>query len=128
MQYAGIDVSADTVDVSLQDASGLREERFPNDAKGHRALVAMLSRSAPVRVALEPTSTYSLDLTATLHEAPGVEVMVVNPRKAAHFAKAHGRGKTDKGDARVLRHYVASTTFVAWKPTSEEASRLRQLS
>ena len=47
-----------------------------------------------------------------LHQADGIEVMILNPRLAANFAKAlNARGKTDQSDARVLREYAASRPF-----------------
>jgi len=63
------------------------------------------------------------------HEAANVEIMVINPRVAAHFAKAlNQRGKTDAADAAMLMEYAATRPFTAWTPPSATALQLRQIS
>jgi transposase len=84
-----------------------------------------LERSArPVRVALESTGLYGLDLALTLHQA-GVAVMVANPRAVRHFAQALlQRSKNDQRDAEVLREFAARMPFQAWRPPSAAALKL----
>ncbi len=78
---------------------------------------AVRRRGRKVRVCLESTGTYGLDLALALHRAVGIEVMVLNPRAARNFAKAlMRRSKTDPIDARVLREYVRRMEFVPWHP------------
>ena len=76
----GIEVSHLTLVVALRGHDHdepLRE--FPNTRAGHQAVLRFLERRArPVRVALESTGLYGLDLALTLHQA-GVAVMVANP-------------------------------------------------
>jgi len=77
-----------------------------------------------VRVAMESTGLYGLDLALTLHQA-GVAVMVANPRAVRHFAQALlQRSKNDQLDAGVLREFAARMPFVAWRPPSAAALKL----
>src|SRR4029450_13718164 len=95
---AGIDVSKDVLDVAVRrDEQRLETARFDNDAGGHRKLVAWLTkRGRTARVVLESTGTYSLDVALALHRAPGIAVMVANPRVVKQFAGAlMQRAKTD---------------------------------
>jgi len=82
--HLGIDVSAKTLVVARRTSSGAtRQRRFPNTASGHQKLVDWAADlSDDVRVCLEATGIYSLDLALALDAAPGVEVSVVNPRSA----------------------------------------------
>jgi transposase len=122
----GIEVSHLTLVVALRvhdHAEPLRE--FPNTREGHQALLRFLARSArPVRVALESTGLYGLDLALTLHQA-GVAVMVANPRAVRHFAQALlQRSKNDQRDAGVLREFAARMPFQAWRPPAAAALQL----
>ena len=122
----GIEVSQLTLVVALrghEHDEPLRE--FPNTREGHQALLRLLERSArPVRVALESTGLYGLDLALTLHQA-GVAVMVANPRAVRHFAQALlQRSKNDQRDAEVLREFAARMPFQAWHPPSAAALKL----
>jgi hypothetical protein len=76
-------------------------------------VLRFLQRAAgPVRVALESTGLYGLDLALCLHQAR-VAVMVANPRAVRHFAQAMmQRSKNDQLDAAVLREQVAQTCSV----------------
>jgi transposase len=126
----GIDVAARTLEVRLQRPNG--EERayeLANEHKGHRELIKLLTRRrGRARVAFESTGVYHLDLALALHEAHGIEVMVVNPRAARDFARAAmQRSKTDSLDAAVLLDFVRRMPFKAWTPPSREAFELRML-
>jgi transposase len=88
-------------------------------------VLRFLERGArPVRVALESTGLYGLDLAWTLHQA-GVAVMVANPRAVRHFAQALlQRSKNDQLDAAVLCEFAARMPFQAWRPPSAAALKL----
>jgi transposase len=67
----GIEVSAAVLVVALrrQDHDEPRRE-FPNTAEGHQALLRYFERSArPLRVCMESTGLYGLDLALTLDQA-----------------------------------------------------------
>jgi transposase len=122
----GIEVSHLTLVVALRGHDHdepLRE--FPNTREGHQAVLSFLERSArPVRVALESTGLYGLDLALALHQA-GVAVMVANPRAVRHFAQALlQRSKNDQLDAAVLCEFAARMPFQAWRPPSAAALKL----
>ncbi len=100
---AGIDVSARELSVALH--RGKDEDKpalatFSNNPSGHKALIAHLLRgSRRVRVCLEASGNYSLDLALTLQAHRQVEISVINPRRARRFAESLGqRSKTDPVD------------------------------
>ena len=126
----GIDVSAAELVVSCARAGTvLPLARFANDRVGHRQLVRWLTKGGRhVRVGLEATGIYSLDVALALERAPRIAVMVINPRVAHDFARARlQRGKTDALDAAVLRELVTRMPFVPWHPPSPAALALRAL-
>lgn len=84
----GIDVSAAQLVVALEGEGGRGWQRsFPNRASGHEALILWLQKNGTrVRVCLEATGLYSLDLALALHAAAGIEVAVLNPKKVNRFA------------------------------------------
>jgi len=122
----GIEVSARTLLVALgrEGRASLRRE-FPNTPEGHQAVLRWLQRSGrKVRVVLESTGLYGLDLALCLHQA-GLAVMVANPRAVRHFAAAlMQRSKTDRLDAQVLCEFAARMPLVAWCPPSAAAFKL----
>lgn len=122
----GIEVSARTLVVERRrpgQSDAVRE--FANTAAGHQALLRWLqSAGRALRVCLEATGLYGLDLALTL-EAAGVAVMVANPRAVRHFAQAlMQRSKTDRLDAQVLTEYAARLPFQPWRPPSPSALKL----
>jgi transposase len=116
----GIEISARELLVALR--RGEREEglrSFPNTAEGHAAVVRFLTGGPRrVRVVLESTGLYGLDLACALHRAQ-IEVMVANPRAVRHFASAlMQRSKNDRLDVVVLREFAARMPFRAWAAPS----------
>jgi transposase len=129
--FAGLDVSAREISVARRQG---KEEKhvvasFANNASGHKALLAYLVLGTErVRVCLEASGNYSLDLALALHAHCQVEVSLVNPRRARRFAESLGeRSKTDPVDARVLCEYAARIPWVTWQPPSSLALRLRAI-
>ena len=127
-QYVGIDVSAKTLQVAIGGPDGVRDLEISNDAAGHQKLCKLLTKKdVSVRVCLEATGNYSLDVAIALTATKGVEVMIVNPRSARHFADAQlRRAKTDRVDARALLDYAQRMDFIVWKRPSQERMHLRQ--
>lgn len=126
----GIDVSASSLQVAMRGVDGsVRDLEFANDGEGHRKLCQVLTKKGrPVRVCLEATGNYSLDAAIALSSTAGVEVMVVNPKSARHFAEAQlRRAKTDRVDARALLDYVERMVFVPWQRPDQAVIHLRQL-
>ena len=126
METCGVEVSARELVVALgEERGGTRLRRFANSAVGHRALLRMLRRVGKVRVVLEATGLYGLDVAIALSAAEGVEVMVANPRAVRNFAQAMmRRSKNDQLDAVVLREFAARMPFLAWAPPTEKQLEL----
>lgn len=126
----GIDVSKDHLDTAIA-SEDTRDTSLTveNTRAGHRRLLTRLNRHRqPVRVCIESTGVYGLDVARTLANEPNIEVMIVNPRRARRFADALGRrAKTDPIDAHTLLEYCRRMTFVAWRPPSDVALSLRAL-
>jgi len=128
--FCGVDVSAATLNAAMprEHGAGFEQRQFANSAGGHSQLMAWLrKRQCPVRVTLEATGVYSLDVALALEGAEGFEVEVLNPKKASDFAKSLGRSKTDKTDAVALAEYSQRMKFVAWRRPSRNVLELRAL-
>ena len=123
----GVDVGARELVVAIEGRSGTIA--FANDAEGHGRLVRLLrKRRGPIRVGLEASGIYHLDVALALHRTPSIEVMVVNPAAARDFARALlARSKTDGVDAVVLLEFVRRMPFEAWQPPAQEILDLRAL-
>src|SRR5450756_1525552 len=107
----GIDVSKQ----SLELWDGTHEEEVPNE-RGLKTLKKLLKKryggewNETVRFIYEPTGPYSNYLRAFAAEHE-VQVVEVNPKKSANFAKVVGnRSKTDTVDAKMLSTFHALLT------------------
>ena len=128
---SGIDVSAKELWVGLQREGGKNEpeRKFANTPSGHQEVKRYLRRAAArVRVCLESTGLYGLDLGLCLQADSRLEVMVANPRAVKDFAKALlERSKSDPIDTWVLTEYAARMPFRRWQPPSPAALSLTAL-
>lgn len=127
--FCGVDVSAATLAVAIQQEDRALEQcEFANTASGHKTLIASLhKRRARVRVSLEATGIYSLDLALALDAAAQIEVAVLNPKRVNRFGQTLRRSKTDMADAQVLAEYSRRMEFVAWQPPSRCGLQLRAI-
>lgn len=128
----GIDVSAKKLDVAYRDMKGrVERQTFENHTAAHAALVRHLKKRAggkKVRVVLESTGVYGLDLALALDSA-GFEVMVANPRASANFAKATmQRSKTDRLDCVMLLEFAEQMRFRQWQAPSKINLQVRGIS
>lgn len=127
----GIDVSAEelVVHYRLEPAGSSRSVRCGNTPSHHQALIQRLRVGAShVRVVLEATGTYHLELALTLHEAEGFEVMVARPAAMSKFAQVLSqRAKTDLEDARLALEFCERLDFEPWQPPERECFELRSL-
>lgn len=109
-------------------ACGSQRERgeVRNDLATLRTfLIARLQRGRPLRVLMEATGIYYLDL-ALLAAELGAEVMVVNPKAAHNFARAlQQRSKTDRLDAAMLLEFLQRLPFTPWTPPRRVLLELR---
>lgn len=133
----GIEVSAKELVVRLRRGEDLEPLRnFTNTPEGHQMILRYLGRAGRVvRVCMESTGLYGLDLALALSGQEGLEVMVANPRAVRHFARAlMQRSKNDQIDAAVLEQFAAHMPFKPWPRPSVAllglhalARRLREL-
>ena len=130
MNFCGIDVSAAELVVALRSAGrDLPLQSFPNSAAGHRRLLTWLGRTgAGIRVTLEATGVYSLDLAMFLAAADDIELAVVNPKLIRRFAQSlDERSKDDPRDARILLEYSVRMPFRRWYPPTPQQLALREI-
>jgi len=127
MIFVGIDVSAKTFDMAVcSKGKSLSNMQYTNDAKGIRAASKRWKKKEKVRVCMESTGTYYLDLAIYLEGLSNVEVMVVNPRASKSFAQARmQRSKTDKVDAQMLSEFGQRMKFIPWTPPRPEIMAVR---
>ncbi len=125
--FCGIDVSAGSLSVALIEPDhSVWQREFPNSASGHKALLVWLGKhNAKVRVSLEATGIYSLDLALALDADARVEVAVLNPKLVNRFAQTLRRSKTDAADAVVLAEHSRRMPFTRWQRPSVPQLRLR---
>jgi transposase len=125
--FSGMDVSAKTLAVAVQQEGreGFQRREYANSAAGHTQMIAWLLRcGTKVRVSLEATGVYSLDVALALDAAEGIEVAVLNPKTVNRFAETLRRSKTDKADAVALAQYSLRMPFVPWKRPARKALQL----
>jgi transposase len=118
----GVDVSKQQLHVF--DWVSQRHFCLDNDAETIRRFLRSLR--GPVRLAVEPTSTYHLTLVEEAH-ALGCEVFLVNQRQLRHYRDAIGaRNKTDPDDAWLLARYLAheAEQLRPYRPLSGKAQQL----
>ena len=101
--YAGIDISKDTLDISL---AGQPVQSYGADARGIAKLVRKLGKlTGTIQVICEPSGGYERPLLEALWAA-GIAVSLVNAGRVRAFARAQGYlAKTDQIDAGVLREF-----------------------
>jgi transposase len=130
MVFCGIDVSAASLAIALIEPDGsLAQREFSNSASGHGALSAWLKkRNSQVRVSLEATGVYSLDLALALDAEAYIELMVLNPKLVNRFAQTLRRSKTDAADAMVLAEYSRRMPFCRWQRPAASHLALRTMS
>jgi transposase len=121
--FVGIDVSKDRLDVALVGPEGdtpTQRLSFSNATNGIDALVEHLQTVLPVLIVLEATGGYE-KACATLLNANGFSVAVVNPRPVRDYAKTKGfLAKTDRIDALVLSLFARDLRPEA-RPLPDEA-------
>jgi len=129
--FVGCDISKSTIDVSLHHEKRIaRQKQFSNTVAGHRHLIKWITESEPlVRVVIEATGNYSLDLALTLDSCSAIELMVANPSATRQFARAQmRRSKTDRVDAEMLADFAKRMVFVPWTPPEDDILELRGMS
>ena len=118
----GVDVSKETLVICDWESGELTE--LANEAE---EIGRWLERLAgPVRLAVEPTSSYHLAIVEAAQRR-GCAVYLVNPRQLAHYREAvNARNKTDPADAWLLARYLAheGEQLRPFEPASGQAREL----
>ena len=123
----GIDVAKDWLDVAV--TGGAAPWRVANSGEGLEALVAQLREVEVHRIVMEASGGYESLALERLHGA-GFAVVLVQPLRARHFARALGQyAKTDAIDAQVLAHMAVLAVEAAplWAPVAEHVADLKAL-
>jgi len=146
VDWVGVDVSKATFDAAfvrmeqkfpstrLCDVPARRFERSPQGVESFLSWLSALTENdgeqSRVRVAMEATGKYSLELAVWLLEGqPSLKPAIVCPSHTAAFIKSLGlRNKTDKLEARALAFYGVEREPVAYHPPTAEHAELQALS
>lgn len=127
--FVGIDVSQATLDVCILPMQ--HTQQIPNTPTAHNALVETLrplaDQPADIRVVLESTGGLELPVALALAHV-GIEVAIIKPQRARHFAKATGQlAKTDAIDAAILARFCQTIPLTIQPLPPEEIRLLRDL-
>lgn len=123
----GVDVSKDKVDVASSD--GALVETWPQLPEALSDLAERLAALPVHRVLIEATGGYESALVHALH-AKGLPVVLIEPKRARHFAKGLGRkAKTDRIDAVFLARMaqIGVDDVPLWQPREPLRAELRGL-
>ncbi len=103
--YVGIDVAKRSLEIALSNGE---QWSCPNAEPDLAQLSERLAQLKPTLVVMEATGGYERALAVALYAA-GIELRVVNPRQAHHFARALGaQAKSDRIDAQMLARFAQS--------------------
>lgn len=121
-----LDIGASKHAFALKAGDTQERGEVRNEAGELRSFLGkQLARSGALRVLVEATGIYYLDVALIAHEL-GAEVMVINPKVGHHFAKVlQQRSKTDRLDAAMLLEFLGCRPFVAWVPPRASLLELR---
>ena len=129
LDTCGIEVSAKTLLVQLRRNDKILPHRtFNNTLAGRRALAHYLSGKRGVRICMEATGTYGLDLALELSKIEAFQLMVANPKAMRNYAGAlQKRGKTDLIDVAVIEDFALRMEFKPWQAPTPSMLDLRAL-
>jgi transposase len=133
--FAGIDVGASELVVTARrNGKPGKVKTFTNTPEGHAAIISYLNPGKhPSKACLEATGMYHLDVAVALSRAPGIAVMVMNPKAVKNFANAlTQRNKTDAVDAALLAEIAElleyKQEFTVWQAPSARVLEIRACS
>lgn len=130
----GIDIAKYKHDCFIMDHHGevIRDAfSFPNDRSGFFTLneiLSILDPSQPIRIGLEATGHYGMNLKIFLEEN-GFSFMEFNPILVKRFSQATTlrRTKTDKIDAQLIALYLSTLNFKPYPSQSYHIKNLKSL-
>lgn len=126
--FVGVDIAAKTFEMVVREqGTNAPPERFEQTPQGHARAVKHLKALKPVRIVMEATGIYYLDLAVALAEA-GLPVSVINPKSFHHFAALKlTASKTDGVDSALLAEFGERMTPPVWAPPDATRLALRDL-
>jgi transposase len=128
----GLDVSKQTLDVFLLEASGdHRTTTVRNTEAGFTKLQAWLAPYSieQITLCLEATNVYSVAVSTFFYEQQAT-VYLANPSQVAAFMRTElRRVKTDTADAESIAHFAVAVAhrLRPWQPLPEQYQELRDL-
>ena len=132
MEFVGIDVSKDQLDVHLLAGDRSHSATFSNAKRGWRSLrnwLAKRTQAQAVQVCLEATGRYGEGVTEFLHHH-GYPVSVVNPARIKSYASSRlARNKTDQLDAALIADFCRAqhSDLPVWTPPDPAQRQLQAL-
>jgi len=147
--WAGLDAAKDSFDAAVYlavepgqtiEPTDVPVRTFPRTHRGVEQFVRWAdslvahcdTQHGPfvIRVAMEATGTYSLELAAWLVAVrPTLAPAIVNPARVRAFGRSLGvRNKTDVTDARTIARFGAERKPRPYEPPSDQLRQLRALS
>ena len=120
-RIVGIDVAKKKIDACIR-CDGLRFSA-PSTPEGEAEFVLWVRANRIGRAVMEASGGYERSWADLLRTA-GVEVVIVDPKRIRHFAKAAGRlAKNDRIDAEIIAWFAE--TFPPARPSRTTASARR---
>jgi len=130
MTTIGIDVGAKNLVFSVRHKGRIEcTKTVTNTVPGFKKIIKMCkkySKYGSIKVAMEATGAYYLDVAIMLSEIKNIDLIVANPRATKAFAQASmERQKTDKVDSIMLTSFAEKMDYPIWEKPSPETIQLR---
>lgn len=129
--YVGADIAAESIQIDWLNVSNWQGQQvqIQQQKRDYTQLVKQLTKQVSaeeIHVVMEATGNYWMAFAEYLHQA-GLQVSVLNPIQAKHFAQARlQRTKTDRVDAQLLREYGRLMEPEVWTPPPPICQQLQQ--
>ena len=125
LRIVGIDVAKKKIDACLR-CDGLRFSA-PSTPEGEAEFLLWVRENRITRAVMEASGGYERSWAEILRTA-GVEVVIVDPKRVRHFARAAGRlAKNDRIDAEVIAWFGETFPFGAAEPHDREREPVDRL-
>lgn len=122
----GIDVSKETLDISIYDGNSHFHKTLSNKPS---CLLKYLQKYSleSIHIVMEATGIYHLRIAMSVHEK-GYNVSIVNPLIIKRYSEMKmSRVKTDKADAKIIAEFGYEQTPQTFNPASKERLTIIQL-
>lgn len=129
--YVGADIAAESIQIDWLNVSNRQGQQIQiqQQKRDYARLVKQLIKQVSaehIHVVMEATGNYWMAFAEYLHHV-GLQVSVLNPMQAKHFAQARlQRTKTDRVDAQLLREYGRLMEPELWTPPPPICHQLQQ--